>query len=117
MSAESVSESEKNFVDPNPKKKFSDPQHWCWQSADKILPVHSLSMSWKFSAESLFLPWRASIGSPRTKNPPDGNNSRIPYSEGSLQRKHNFLKLKHENNVKMKNKPYLALLRLLNLSN
>jgi hypothetical protein len=27
ISAESVSESEKNFVDPNPNKKFSDPQH------------------------------------------------------------------------------------------
>jgi hypothetical protein len=53
----------------------------CWQSADEILPV------------SLFLPWRASVSSPRTKNPPEGNNSRIPYSEGSIPRKHNFLKL------------------------
>jgi hypothetical protein len=45
------------------------------------------------------------------ENPPDGNNSRIPYWEGSLPRKHNFLKLKHENVIKMKNKPYPALSR------
>jgi hypothetical protein len=45
------------------------------------------------------------------------NNSSIPYSEGSLPRKHNFLKLKHENVFKMKNKPYQALLRPSNLSN
>jgi hypothetical protein len=38
------------------------------------------------------------------KNPQDGNNSRIPYLEGSLLPKHNFLKLKHENVIKMKNK-------------
>jgi hypothetical protein len=56
-------------------------------------------------AESLFLPWRASVGSPQTKNPTDGNNSRIPYWQGSLPRKHNFLKLKHENVIKMKYKP------------
>jgi hypothetical protein len=74
-------------------------------------------MSWEFPAESLFIPWRASVGSPRTKNPPDDNKSRIPYSEGSLLRKHNFLKFKHENVIKMKNKPDLALLRRSNLSN
>jgi hypothetical protein len=51
------------------------------------------------------------------KNPPDGNDSRIPYSEGSLRRKDNFLKLKHENVIKMKNKPYPAQLRPSNLSN
>jgi hypothetical protein len=51
------------------------------------------------------------------KNPPDGNNSKIPYSEGSLPRKQNFLKLKHQNVFKMKNKPYPALLRPSNLSN
>jgi hypothetical protein len=37
--------------------------------------------------------------------------------EGSLPRKHNFFKLKHENVIKMKNKPDPALLRPLNLSN
>jgi hypothetical protein len=37
--------------------------------------------------------------------------------KGSLTRKHNFLKLKHENVIKMKNKPYPALLRPSNLSN
>jgi hypothetical protein len=89
----------------------------CWQSADEILPVDSSSLSWWFPAESLFLLWRASVGSPRSKNPLDGNNSRIPYSEGSLPRKHNFLKLKHENVIKMKNKPHLALLWPSNLSN
>jgi hypothetical protein len=51
------------------------------------------------------------------KNPPDGNKSRITYSEGSLSRKYNFLKFKHENVIKMKNKPDPALLRPLNLSN
>jgi hypothetical protein len=41
---------------------------------------------------------------------PDGNKFRIPYSEGSLPRKHNFLKFKHENVIKIKNKPYPSLL-------
>jgi hypothetical protein len=39
------------------------------------------------------------------KSPPDGNNSRTPYSEGSLPPKHFILKFKHENVNKMKNKP------------
>jgi hypothetical protein len=56
----------------------------------------------------------ASVGAP---HPPDGNNSRIPYSEGSLPHKQNFLKFKHENVIKMKNKPALALSRPSNLSN
>jgi hypothetical protein len=89
----------------------------CWQCADKILPIDSSSMSWLFPAESLFIPWKASVGSPRTKNPPDGNNFRIPHLEGSLPRKQNFLKLKHKNVFKMKNKPDPALLRSSNLSN
>jgi hypothetical protein len=46
-----------------------------------------------------------------------GNNSMIPYSEGSLLPKHNFFKLKNENVIKMKNKPDPALLRPSNLSN
>jgi hypothetical protein len=58
-----------------------------------------------------------SVGSPRTKNPLDGNKFRTPYSEGSLPHKHNFLKFKHENVIKMKNKPDSALLRPSNLSN
>jgi hypothetical protein len=62
-------------------------------------------------------PVEGSVGSPRTKNPLNGNYSRIPYSKGSLPRKHNFLKLKHGNIIKMKNKPYPALLRPSNLSN
>jgi hypothetical protein len=66
---------------------------------------------------SLFIPWRASVDSPRMKNPPDGNKSRIPYSEGSLPHQNNFLKFKHENAIKMKNKPDPALLRPSNLSN
>jgi hypothetical protein len=59
----------------------------------------------------------ASVGAPHSKSPPDGNNSRIPYSEGSLPHKQNFLKFKHENVIKMKNKPAPALLRPSNLSN
>jgi hypothetical protein len=51
------------------------------------------------------------------KNPPDSNKSRIPYSEGSLPRKHNFLKFKQENAIKIKNKPDPAPLRPSNLSN
>jgi hypothetical protein len=74
-------------------------------------------MSWLFLAESLFIPWRASVGSPQTKNPPDGNKSRIPYLEGSLPLRHNFLKFKHENIIRMKNKPDPALLRPSNPSN
>jgi hypothetical protein len=61
-----------------------------WQSTDEILPVDSSSMSWLFLAELLFIPWRASVGSPRKKNPPDGNKSRIPYYEGSLPPKKIF---------------------------
>jgi hypothetical protein len=60
---------------------------------------------------------RVSVGSPRTKNPPDGNHSRIPYLEGSLPHKDNFFKFIHENVIKMKNKPDPALLRPSNLSN
>jgi hypothetical protein len=45
------------------------------------------------------------------KNPPDGNK------EVSLPRKNNFLKFKHENVIKMKNKPLPAPLRPSNLSN
>jgi hypothetical protein len=63
------------------------------------------------------IPRRASVGSPRTKNPPDGNNSKIPYSEGYLPLKHNFLKFKRENVIIMKNKPDPAILRPSNLSN
>jgi hypothetical protein len=59
----------------------------------------------------------ASVGAPHSKSPPDGNNSRIPDSEGSLPHKHNFLKFKHENVFKMKNKSAPALLRPSNLSN
>jgi hypothetical protein len=58
-----------------------------------------------------------SVGSPRTKNPAAGNSFKIPYSEGSLPPKHNFLKSKHENIFKMKNKPDPALLQPSNLSN
>jgi hypothetical protein len=74
-----------------------------------------------------------SVGTLRSKLPPDGNDSRTHYSrvlrvlapdgknsrilEGSLPIKHNFLTLKHENVIKMKNKPDPALLRLSNLSN
>jgi hypothetical protein len=89
----------------------------CWQSADEILLVNSSSMSWQFPAESLFILWRASVGSPRTKNPPDGNNLTISYSEGSLPHKQNFLKFIHENVNKIKNKPDPAQLRPSNLSN
>jgi hypothetical protein len=46
----------------------------------------------------------------------DSKDSRIPHSEGSLPRKHNFLKFKHENVIKMKNKPAPALLRPSTLS-
>jgi hypothetical protein len=40
-----------------------------------------------------------------------------PYSEGPLQPKHFILKFKHENVIKMKNKPDPGLLRPSNLSN
>jgi hypothetical protein len=59
----------------------------------------------------------ASVGTPHSKSLPDGNNSRIPYSEGSLPHEHNFLKFKHENVIKMKNKPAPALLQPSKLSN
>jgi hypothetical protein len=65
----------------------------CWQSADEILRGDS------------------------SQNPLDGNNSMIPYSEGSLPCKHNINKLKLESVIKMKNKLYPALLRPSNLSN
>jgi hypothetical protein len=51
------------------------------------------------------------------KNLLDSTNSRIPQAEGSLQHKHNFLKIRHENVIQMKNKPDPALLRPSNLSN
>jgi hypothetical protein len=86
-----------------------------------MLAVRGQDSSGRFLVNELVIPgritWRASVGSPRTKNPPDDNKSRIPYSEGSLPHKHNFLKFKHENVIKMKNKPDPALLRPLNLSN
>jgi hypothetical protein len=82
-----------------------------------VLAVRGQDSSGRFLVNELVIPGRASVGSPRTKNPPDGNKSRIPYSEGSLPHKHNFLKFKHENVIKMKNKPGLALLRPSNLSN
>jgi hypothetical protein len=68
-------------------------------------------------AESLFIPWRANVGSPGTKKTPDDNKPRIPYSDGSLPHKHKLLKFKHENFIKMKNKPDPALLGPSNLSN
>jgi hypothetical protein len=58
-----------------------------------------------------------SVGAPHSKSPLDCNNSRIPYSEGSLPHKRNFLKFKHENVIKMKNKTALALLLPSKLSN
>jgi hypothetical protein len=53
----------------------------------------------------------------RSKSPPDSNNSRIPYSEGSLPPKQFKKKFKHENVIKMKNMPDPALLRPSNLTN
>jgi hypothetical protein len=50
------------------------------------------------------------------KKPPDGNKSRIPYCEGSLPPKKIFFKFKKENVIKMKNKPYPALLQTSYLS-
>jgi hypothetical protein len=58
-----------------------------------------------FPEELLFIPWRASVGSPLMKNPPDGKKFKIPYYEGSLPHKKIFLKFKLENVIKMKNKP------------
>jgi hypothetical protein len=55
-----------------------------------------------------------SFGKSHSKSPPDGINSRIPYSEGYLPPKHNFLKFKHENVIKMKNKRDPALSYLSN---
>jgi hypothetical protein len=48
---------------------------------------------------------------------PDGNNSRIPYSEGSLPPKNIFLKCTDENVIKKKKKPDPALLLSSNISN
>jgi hypothetical protein len=59
--------------------------------------------------------WRGSVGSPQMKNPPDSNKFRIPYYEGSLPQKKNVLKFKLENVIKMKHKPYPALLHTLYL--
>jgi hypothetical protein len=42
------------------------------------------------------------VGSPRTKNPPYGNKSRIPYSEGSLPRKKNSWSVKYATLLKEK---------------
>jgi hypothetical protein len=83
-----------------------------------ILTVDSTSMSWKFPAESLFILWRASVGSSLTKffrgflvyeqvipgritiytvegecwQSAKEKSSRIPYSKGSLPPKLNFFK-------------------------
>jgi hypothetical protein len=45
----------------------------------------------------------------KIKNLPNSNNSRIINSKGSLPHKTNFLKFKHGNVIKMKNKPDPAL--------
>jgi hypothetical protein len=53
----------------------------------------------------------------KIKNLPISNNSRIINSKGSLPHNTNFLKFKHENVIKMKNKPDPALCGPSNLSN
>jgi hypothetical protein len=73
-----------------------------------VLAVRGRHSSGGFLVYELVVPG-ASVGSPRKKNPPDGNKSGIPYSEGSLPSKHNFLIFKHENIIKLKNKPDLAI--------
>jgi hypothetical protein len=90
----------------------------------RVLAVRRQNSSGAFLVSELVIPGRITIypvegefGSLRTKNIPDGNNSRIPYSEGSLPHKHNFLKIEHENVIKMKNKPDPAILRPSNLPN
>jgi hypothetical protein len=55
----------------------------------------------------------ASVGISWTNNLPNGNNSRIPYSEGQSI----FFKFKFKNVDKMKNKPDPALLQTSSLSN
>jgi hypothetical protein len=89
-----------------------------------VLAVRGQDSSGRFIVNELVIPGRITIypmegecWQSADKNPPDGNKSRIPYSEGSLPQKHNFLKFKHENVIKMKNKPDPALLRPSNLSN
>jgi hypothetical protein len=58
----------------------------------------------------------ANVGISRTKNPPDGNNYRIPYSVGFLL-KQIFSRFKYEKVIKVKNKPDRALLQASYLSN
>jgi hypothetical protein len=83
-----------------------------------VLAVRGRDSSGGFLVYELVIPCGVQLfGSPRTKNPTDGKKSRINYSEGSLPHMHNFLKIKHENVIKMKNKPYPALLQPSNLSN
>jgi hypothetical protein len=53
--------------------------------------VDSSPMSWQFLAESPLIPCSASVGTSRSKHPPDGKDSMIHYSEGSI----------HENVIKM----------------
>jgi hypothetical protein len=88
-----------------------------------VLAVRGRNSSGGFLVFELVIPGRITISpvegecwQSADEKSPDGNNSRLPYSEGSLPRKHNFLKLKHGNVIKMKIKPYPALLRPSNLS-
>jgi hypothetical protein len=89
-----------------------------------VLAVRGQDSSGRFLINELVIPGRINIypmegecWRPWTKNPPYSNKSMIPYWEGSIPHKHNFLKFKHENVIKMKNKPDPALLQLSNLSN
>jgi hypothetical protein len=83
-----------------------------------VLAVHGQYSSGIFLVNKLIIlgritiyPMEGECWQSADKNLPDGNKSRIPYSEGSLLHKHNFLKFKHENVIKMKNKPDPAPLR------
>jgi hypothetical protein len=105
-------------------------------SEKPILTVDSTYKSRLFPPESLFILWKASVGSPQTKffqwiphlraggttiyavegsqrkkNPLDGSESKIPNFEGSLPEKKIFLKFKLENVINIKNliRPYYEL--------
>jgi hypothetical protein len=87
-----------------------------------VLAVHGQNSSGRFLVYELVIPSRITTypmegecWQSADRNPPDDYNFRIPYSEGSLPPKHNFLKFRHENDIKMKNKP--GSLTTFNLSN
>jgi hypothetical protein len=72
-----------------------------------VLAVCGQDSSGRLLVNELVIPGRITIYATEgecwqsaDKNPQDGNKSMIPYSEGSLPHKHNFLNLKIETSLK-----------------